>query len=160
MTRGYGDVVQSGCEDREAPPAGAAMVRSRSEIAEVCAPAARARRRAAEKSLDSDAAPGERLAAARDAEFLEGVMLTLAWARGDRAEAPITRAQPAQVTARALQHERVYAQDAIEQGHDEWAADWLPSRWYGEGVRQAISWLLGDESVPPLARPVQTGEPQ
>ncbi len=160
MTPGYGVVVQSGREDREALPADAAMVRSRSEIAELCAPAARAQRRAAEKSLDTDAGLGERRAAARDADFLEGVMLTLAWARGDRAQAPITRAQPDQVTGRALQHERIYADDAIEHGHDRWAADWLPSRWYGEGVRQAVSWLLGDESVPPLARPVETGEPQ
>ena len=86
--------------------------------------------------------------------------MTLGWARGDRAEAPITRAQPPEVTVRALQLERVYAEDVIEQGSDRWTADWLPPRWYGEGVRRAISWLLGDEAALPVPRLMETGEPQ
>lgn len=144
----------------QAPPAGRAIVRSRAEMASVAQRATRAQRRAAAVSLDEDAEPGERRSAARDADFLDGVVLTLAWARGDRPEAPITRAQPVRVSVRALQLERGYADDAVEQGSDRWAADWLPPRWYGEGVRRAISWLLGDESVPPVARPVGTGDPQ
>lgn len=71
-------------------------------------------------------------------------MGTLAWVLGERAEAPITRAQPREVTARALKTERVYAEDVIGQDGDPRIANWLPPRSYGEGVEAAISWLLGD----------------
>jgi hypothetical protein len=153
-------VVEGGREDAQAPPAGRAIVRSRGDIAGAAQRATQAQRRAAAVSLDDDAEPAVRHEAAQDADFLDGVVLTLAWARGDRPEAPITRAQPAEVTVRALQLERGYADDAVEQGRDRWAADWLPPRWYGEGVRQAISWLLGDKSTPPASRPAGTGDPQ
>ena len=159
MTPGYGDLVEGGRDDEEAPPF-RDIVRSRRQVAEVAVRAMEAQRRAAAKSLDDDAEPGERQLAARDADFYDGVVMTLGWARGDRAEAPITRAQPAEVTARALQLERVYAEDVVERGSDRWTADWLPPRWYGEGVRRAISWLLGDEATPPVPRLMETGEPQ
>jgi hypothetical protein len=71
---------------------------------------------------------------------------------GERAEAPITRVQPREITAAVLKQERVYAEDVIGQGRDRWAADWLPSRWYGEGVRSTINWLLGDSTVTPVER--------
>ena len=63
----------------------------------------------------------------------------------------MTRAQPREVTARALKRERVHAEDVIQQGRDRWAADWLPSRWYGEGVKSTITWLLGDSAGPPVS---------
>jgi hypothetical protein len=68
------------------------------------------------------------------------------------AEAPITQVQPREITAAVLTHERVYAEDVIEQGRDRWAAGWLPSRWYGEGVGSTINWLLGDSTFTPAER--------
>ena len=158
MTPGYGELVEGGRSDGEAPFRD--IVRSRREVADVAVRAMEAQRRAAAKSLDDDAESGERQLAGRDCDFYDGVVMTLGWARGDRAEAPITRAQPPEVTARALQLERVYAVDVVEQGSDRWTADWLPPRWYGEGVRRAISWLLGDEAALPVPRLMGTGEPQ
>jgi hypothetical protein len=126
------------------------IVRSREQIAEVAAVAAHAQPQAAAMSLDADADPGDREFACQDADYLDGVMVTLAWALGERAEAPITRAQPRELTARALESERGYADDVIEQGGNQWAADWLPPRWYGEGVKSTITWLLGDSTGPPV----------
>ena len=159
MTPGYGELVECGRNNEEAPPF-RDIVRSRRQVAVVAMRAMEAQRQAAANSPDDDAEPGERQLAARDCDFYDGVVMTLGWARGDRAEAPITRAQPAEVTARALQLERVYAEDVVEQDSDRWTADWLPPRWYGEGVRRAISWLLGDEAAPPVPRLMETGEPQ
>ncbi len=78
------------------------------------------------------------------ADYLNGVVVTLAWVCGERAETPITKLQPREVTAnvRTLKGERVYAKDVIEQSGELWASDWFPPRWYAEGVGTTITWLL------------------
>ena len=133
------------------------IVRSREQIAEVAALAVRTQRRAAAKTRDSGADPGERQHARQDADHLAGVMVTLAWVGGDRAEAPISRVQSREISARALKRERVHAEDVIYQRRHLSAADWLPSRWYGEGVKSSIDWVLGDSSAPPLTPTAQGG---
>jgi hypothetical protein len=126
------------------------VVRPRDEIADIVALAVHAQRGAMAKSLDPSAPTGERQDAGQDVDYLDGITVTLAWVCGERAEAPITHVQPREITAAVLEHERVYAEDVIEQGRDRWAADWLPSRWYGEGVRSTINWLLGDSTLTPV----------
>jgi hypothetical protein len=128
------------------------VVRSRKQIADVAALATRARRLAAARKLDVEADPGDRQLARDEVDYLGGVVATLAWVLGERAEAPITRAQPHEVTAIALKTERIYAEDVIEQGGKLRVANWLPLRsWsYGEGVEATTTWLLGDCIAPPI----------
>ena len=57
MTPGYGDLVKGGRSDEEAPFRD--IVRSRREVADVAVRAMEAQRRAAAKSLDDDAEPGD-----------------------------------------------------------------------------------------------------
>jgi hypothetical protein len=128
------------------------VVRPRDEIADTVALAVHAQRGAMAKILDPSGPTGERQDAGQDVDYLDGITVTLAWVCGERAEAPITQVQPREITAAVLKHERVYAEDVIEQGRDRWAADWLPSRWYGEGVRSTINWLLGDSTLTPVER--------
>lgn len=126
------------------------VIRSREQIADVAALATRARRRVAARRLDVDADQGDRQLAREEVDYLDGVVATLAWAQGERAEAPITRAQPREVTARALKTERTYAEDVIKQGGRLCIANWVPLRSYGEGVAATTSWLLGDSTAPPI----------
>lgn len=128
------------------------IVRSQRQIAEVAMLAVSAQRRAAAKIMDATADPDGWGLAQQDADYLDGTRMALAWVLGERAEAPITRVRPRDVTGRALKTERAYAEDVIEQGGNPWAADWFPSCWYGEGVRSTISWLLGDSTKPPVDR--------
>ena len=127
------------------------VIRSLEQIADVAALATRARRRAAARRLDVDADQGDQQLAREEVDYLDGVVATLAWVHGERAEAPITRVQPREVTARALKTERVYAEDVIEQGGDRRLSASLPSRWYGAGVKATIAWLLGDTINVPVA---------
>jgi hypothetical protein len=129
------------------------VVRSRKQLATIAVQAAAARHRAAPKSLDAGLDAGHRELARQDPDYLDGVVMTLAWVLGERAEAPITQAQPGELTAGALIRERGYAEDVVEQGGNRWAADWLPPRLYGEGVKCTITWLLGDSTFPPVDPP-------
>lgn len=127
------------------------IVRTREEIADTKAVAVHAQRRAMTKYLDTGTHADERHDVCEAADLLDGVIVTLTWVCGERIEAPVTRVQPREVTAKALKQERVHAEDVIQQGRDRWAADWLPPRWYGEGVKFTIDWLLGDSTAPPVA---------
>ncbi len=123
------------------------IVRSREQIADLVVLAGPAQRAAAVRSLDTGAVPGERKDARREADYLDGVLMTLAWVRGERAETPISHTQ-VETTTRTLKRERLHAEDAIERGADRHAAD-RPSRFYGEAVQSTVSWLLGDSTAPP-----------
>ena len=129
------------------------IVRSREQIADLVELAQPAQRAAAGRSLDTGSAPGDREHARREADYLDGVLMTLAWVGGERAETPITHVQVEMMT-RTLKRERLHAEDVIEHGADRHAAG-RPSRFYGEGIQSTISWLLGDSTVSPypLAKP-------
>ena len=126
------------------------VVRSPEQIAGTLALAAEGLRRAAAQGRDLDAGADARAFARQDADYLDGVMATLAWVLGERAESPITRARSRELTTRALKMERVHAEDVIEQSRYPWMADRLPPLWYGEGVKFTITWLLGDWTAPPV----------
>ena len=126
------------------------VVRSPEQMAGTLALAADGLRRAAAQSRDLDAGADARAFARQDAEYLEGVMATLAWTLGERVESPVTRARSGELTTRALKMERVHAEDVIEQSRYPWMADRLPPLWYGEGVKLTITWLLGDWTTPPV----------
>ena len=66
------------------------IVRSREQMADLVVLAGPAQRAAAVRSLDTGAAPGEREHARREADYLDGVLMTLAWVCGERAETPIS----------------------------------------------------------------------
>jgi hypothetical protein len=123
------------------------IVRSREQIADLVVLARPAQETVTARSLDVGAAPSEREHARREADYLDGVLITLAWVCGECTETPVSHAQ-AEATTRALKRERLHAEDAIEQGADQRAPD-RPSRSYGEGVQSAISWLLGDTTAHP-----------
>lgn len=126
------------------------IVRTPDQIAGILALAAEGQGQAASKSSDVDAGPDDRQFAQQDADYLDGVLATLAWVLGERAEAPISRDQSHQPTMRNLKTERVHADDAIEQARQPWMADRLPPPWYGEGVKFTITWLLGDSTILPI----------
>lgn len=123
------------------------VVRSPQQMADLVALAGPAQRAAAVLSLDAGVVPGEREHARREADYLDAVLMTLAWVRGERAETPITHAH-VETTTRTLKRERLHAEDATEQRADQHATG-QPSRRYGEGVQSTISWLLGDSTAPP-----------
>lgn len=125
------------------------VVRPRQQMGEVMVLATAGQQRAGAMSLDRDADPGDQPVAHHEVDYLDGVAATLAWVLGESADAPITRAQPLELTTRDLKTERVHAEDVIDQGRRHWVADWLPPRRYGEAVRSTISWLLGDSLMPP-----------
>ena len=123
------------------------IVRSRKQMADVVVLARAAHEAAATRSLDTGAAPGEREHARREADYLDGMLMTIPWVLGERAETPITHAQ-VETTTITLKRERLHAEDAIEQRGDQRSAN-RPSRFYGEAVQSTVSWLLGDSTVPP-----------
>ena len=117
---------------------------------DILALAAEGQQRAAAQGRTSTRTPTTGAFARQDADYLDGVMATLAWVLGERAEAPITRAHSRELTTRDLKVERVHAEDVIEQSRNPWMADRLPPLWYGEGVKFSITWLLGDSTAPPV----------
>jgi hypothetical protein len=123
------------------------VIRSREQMTDLAMLIRPAQGVAAATGLDTGAAPGEREHAHREADYLDGVLVTLAWVCGERAETPVSHLQ-AEITSRTLKRERLHAEDAIEEGADQRAPD-RPSRSYGEGVQSAISWLLGDTTARP-----------
>jgi hypothetical protein len=126
------------------------VVRSPEQIANVLAVAVEGQRKAEAYSRDIEAAPDDRQFARQDANYLDGVVATLAWVLGERAETPISRVHPRELTTRDLKVERVRAEDVIEQARHPWTSDQLPPPWYGEGVKFTITWLLGESTAPPV----------
>ena len=126
------------------------VVRSREQITDVLTLAAEGRQRAAAQGRNIDTGADDRAFARQDADYLDGVMATLSWILGERAESPVTRAHSRELTTRDLKVERVHADDVIEQSRYPWMADRLPPLWYGEGVKFSINWLLGDSTAPPV----------
>lgn len=126
------------------------VVRSPEQVADVLAVAVHGQRRVAARARNIDAAPSTRQFAQQDADYLAGVAATLAWVLGERAEAPVTRRQSGEPTARDLRTERARAEDVIEQARNPGMAGRLPAPWYGEGVNFSITWLLGEGTVLPV----------
>lgn len=125
------------------------IVRAPDHIASILALAGDGQRRAIAKTTDIAKDPDKRQFAQQDADHLDGVVATLEWVLGKRAEAPITRGQPRELTTRNLKAERVHANDMIEQARHPWMANRRQPPRYGEGVKCAITWLLGDSTVSP-----------
>jgi hypothetical protein len=126
------------------------VVRSPEQIAGILALAAEGVQRAAAQGRDLDASADARAFARQDAGYLNGVIATLAWVLGERADSPITSPHSRELTTRVLKMQRVRAEDVIEQSRYPWMADRLPPLWYGEGVKFTITWLLGDWTAPPV----------
>lgn len=126
------------------------IVRSRQQIAEILVLAAQGQQRATAMVRSVEANPDIRRFAQQDADYLAGVIATLAWILGERAEAPITRRQSRGLTVRDLKTERVHAEDVIDQSRDPGMVGQLPPPQYGEGVKFSIIWLLGDWTVRPV----------
>jgi hypothetical protein len=127
------------------------VVRSPAHMAGVLAVAAEHRRRAGTQAVqDPGTDPHSRQSGLQDTDYLDGVIATMAWASGQRHEPPIGRARTAELTTRSLKVERLRAEDVIEQANQPWLADLLLPLRYGEGVKFAINWLLGDLATPPV----------
>ncbi len=126
------------------------VVRSPEQIAGILALAAQGVQRAAAKGRDLDASADARAFPRQDADYLDGVLATLAWILGDRAESPVACPHFRELTTRAIKMERVRAEDVIEQSRYPWMTDRLPPLWYGEGVKFTITWLLGGWIAPPV----------
>jgi hypothetical protein len=126
------------------------VIRTPEQITDALALAAEGQQRAAAQGRDLATSADSRAFARQDAGYLDGVLATLAWTLGERAESPISRARSRELTTRALKMERVHAEDVIEQSRYPWMADRLPPLWYGEGVKFTISWLLGDWTAAPV----------
>jgi len=126
------------------------VVRSPEQIAGMLAVAVEGQRLSTTKGRDVNAFPDGRQSAQQDADYLDGVVATLAWILGERPETPITRMHSRGLATRDLKAERVHAEDVIEQARYPWIADRFPPPWYGEGVKFTVNWLLGDAAVPPL----------
>ena len=124
------------------------VVRSREQIGEVLATAIKGQHQAAE-GRTSNASPAARQSTGRDASYFGGVIATLEWVLSPRAGAPITARCHHELTAKELKAERLHADDLMEQEREPWSADPLPQDGYGEGVRDTITWLLGDCITPP-----------
>lgn len=126
------------------------IVRTRQQIADLLAIATEGRGRAATLSRDVSAASDGPQQARRQADYLSGVVSTLAWILGKQAEAPITRRRFSIRATRDIKAERVHADDLIDQAASSWMGGREPSPWYGEGVRSTVNWLLGDSTLPPI----------
>jgi hypothetical protein len=104
------------------------------------------------QSRNLNASTESRLSAQQDADYFDGVTVTLAWVLSQPYETPVTRQRSADLTSRALKTERLHARDVIEQGDMPWLAGRVAPGWYGEGVKRTIDWLLGDTTSHPDAR--------
>lgn len=126
------------------------IVRPPEEIRDVLALAAERHRRASAKAKNIDTKPDDRHRARQESDYLDGVSVTLSWVLGDRSEAPISRSRHCERTARDLKAERVHAIDLVEEARRPWIPDQPLPPWYGAGVKETISWLLGDSTIPPI----------
>jgi hypothetical protein len=127
------------------------IVRSRQQIADILALATQSQQRAAAMARNFDADPDTRRLAQQDADYLDGVVETLAWILGERAETPIAHRRSDELTTKDLKAERVHAEDVIHQARSPGMAGHLPPPPYGKGVKLGITWLLGDSTTPPVA---------
>jgi hypothetical protein len=137
------------------------VIRTVRQRVSLVAVAREGRLRAIERSRDLSTDADSRLSAQQDADYLDadyltGVIATLAWAFGYETATPVTNHRSADVTTRALKAERLHAHDVIEQAANLWMADRLPSMYYGEGVKLTLDWLLGDTTAQPVT-PVGRG---
>lgn len=126
------------------------IVRTPKQIANLLAFAAELQRRASAQGRDVSADADDRQSAQQDADYLHGVVITLAWVLGEQTESPITRAHSDQLTTADLKLERVHAEDVVEQTRYPLMANQIPSPQYGEGVKLTITWLIGDRTTPPV----------
>ena len=127
------------------------VVRSRNQIVDMTLLAAQARRDALVPNSNSKSSSDSPECARDSADYLGGVMATLAWVCGDLVEAPITQLEAMELTAKVLKRERVHAEDLIEHDADRWTVQ--ADRSYGEGIKAAVNWLLGDTTAQPVTRP-------
>jgi hypothetical protein len=125
------------------------VVRSPAQIAEAATVAAERLRQAATQVQDPGTDPRGRQSVRQDADYLDGVIATLAWVLGQRPETPISHARPAELTTKALKAERLAAEDVIEQASQSWLARPTAALGYGHGVKFTITWLLGDSTTSP-----------
>ncbi|HUY45232.1 MAG TPA: hypothetical protein VMV92_05855 [Streptosporangiaceae bacterium] len=127
------------------------VVRPRQQISKTLAAALQGQRRAAAMTRNIDVDPDDRQFARQDADYLDGVVTTLAWVLGQRPEAPITRRQSRELTTTDLKAERLHAEDVINQARSPGMVGPLPPPPpHGEGVKFTITWLLGDWTTPPV----------
>jgi hypothetical protein len=126
------------------------VVRSPALTIQVLSVAADNRRRVVVHARRSDADPRGSRSLSQDADYLDGVIATLAWVLGHRPVTPITRTRVGEVTSRDLKAERVHAQDVIDRAGQPWMADRLLSLSYGQGAKVTITWLLGDAAAAPV----------
>jgi len=103
---------------------------------------------------NSDVNPDSRRCSQQDADFLAGIVATLAWVLGEQAQAPVTHRRPPELATRDLKAELVLAEDVIEQARNPGTAGQLPSCSYGEGVKFSITWLL---ATGPRSRSIHAG---
>ena len=132
------------------------IVRSRQQIVDTLALATQDHQRATATSRSIDADPDTRHFAQRDADYLDGVAATLGWVVGDYSEAPITRRHSCGLTTKDLKTERVHAQDIIDQATNLGRVGHLPPPTSGQGVKLAVTWLLGDSAMLPTDRKNRT----
>jgi hypothetical protein len=129
------------------------IVRSPEQIAHLMATVVNSQCQAVAPSREPATNPDQRQCAAHEANYLSGIVATLAWVLGE-ASAPITRTESTPTT-RYIKTERLHAEDLIDQVASPSMTDSGSRLWYGEGVRSGITWLLGDSTVAPpgLVRP-------
>jgi hypothetical protein len=125
------------------------VVRSQEQIVNILARATEGQQRATARGRDVDTEPRDQQVPWQQAEYLGGVIATLAWLLGRRAYAPITHKQTRHLTSTDLKSERLHAED-VEQIIYASKENQQPSRGYAAGVKLSIAWLLGDQVVPPI----------
>jgi hypothetical protein len=126
------------------------IVRSPEQIRDVLALATERQRQAAPMAKDIDANPNGRQRAQQECAYLDGVSATLLGILGDHGEAPISGSRSRERTVRDLKTERVHAIDVIDEAREPWTRDRFLPPWYGAGVKETISWLLGDSTILPV----------
>ena len=141
LVGGFGDVVRSRKQIAESVTATAQAQRTAT---------AQAQREATALSPHTGAAEAvDRECARQEADYLAGVTVTFAWVLGEQAETPISQVKASAITSPVLKQERLQAEDVIEKVDDQLSVSSIPTRFFGEGVKVTISWLLGDSSLPP-----------
>jgi len=102
---------------------------------------------------NSDVNPDSRRCSQQDADFLAGIVATLAWVLGEP-QAPVTHRRPPELATRDLKAELVLAEGVIEQARNPGTVGQLPSCSYGEGVKFSITWL---PATGPRSRSIHAG---
>ena len=126
------------------------VVRSREQITSALQLATGGQLGGASQARDVALVSSERQLAQQEADYLGGVVATLAWIVGRQSETPITRLAHRELTTRNLKSERIHADDVIERARNLWIDDERLSPCYCKGVKDSITWLLGDSAIQPL----------